>query len=424
MKQLAIRLLHALAQRVLQKYHPLIVGVTGSYGKTSAKEAIAAALSEAYQIRQSAKSFNNDFGVPFTILGVSPAGGAYLRMFHALRNALQLLRSRQPYPTVLVLELGDDRPGDLAKLLQFIRLDVGVLTAIGPTHLQRFGTVDAVYEEESQVITTLQEHAWAVLNCDDGRIRPLIEQAMCRTVSYGFSGDVAVRCLDVAVAKAENGEFGLTMKILFCGNEIPVFVPGVAGDHSAYAILAGVAVGIVFKLDLVEIADGLRSYQPPPGRMRLLPGVKRTRLIDDTYNSSPDAVFSALEALRRFPTEGTRYAVLGEMADLGASSEDSHRAVGQVLIDNEIDIFITVGEKMKSAAKEAVKLGMPESRIFSFDNPIAAARFVQERFKTNDVVLLKGSQVSRMEKAVKELMAEPEQAEQLLVRQDGKWLEG
>ena len=423
MKRLAFALLSDLARRVINKYHPQIVGVTGSYGKTSTKEAIDAVLSEVYEVRSSTASFNNELGVPFTVLGV-PGGttSGTARVFKAFWNGVVLLATRAPYPTVLVLEMGADRPGDIARLLGLAPLTVGVLTSVGPTHLQRFGSIENVFTEKSQLATELSDRGWAILNGDDGRVRSLGDVAPVRIVSYGFQSGVAVRCVDAAPSRSEAGEWGMLLNIEFVNHAERVFVPGVTGRHSAYAALAAFSVGIAYHLDLVEIADGLKKYQPPPGRMRVLPGVKRTVLIDDTYNSSPDACIAAVDALREFPVEGKRYALLGDMADLGIATEQGHRAVGKEIADEQIDVFIGVGEAMRKAADEARAQGMDTDRVFSFDDPFSAARFVKERMKQGDTVLLKGSQLSRMEKAVKELMAEPERAEELLVRQEPKWL--
>ncbi|MBI5405136.1 MAG: hypothetical protein HY976_02820 [Candidatus Kerfeldbacteria bacterium] len=422
MRPLIIAVLHLIARRVVAKYHPLVIGVTGSYGKTSAKEAIAAALSSHYVVRKSPRSYNNEFGVPYTILGIVPGRNAGRTWWRAIRYGLRLLLTRQPYPTVLVLEIGDDRPGDVGRLLKIAKLDVGVLTGIGPTHLAHYRTVDNVFEEESKLITTLGPHAWAVLNGDDSRVRGLAELAMCRIVSYGHSEFVAVRGVDSAPAKNEHGEWGMVMKLQLQSQVIPLFIPGVIGRQAASAALAGAAVATAMKLDLLEVADGLRSYDPPPGRMRLLPGQRGSMLIDDTYNSSPDACVAAIESLRLFPAAGKRYAVLGEMAELGTTSESAHRGLAQTLIDNQVDVFVAVGKSMHLTADEVRKLGRPTDAIHEFRDPRSAAEWLLTQLQPGDTVLVKGSQVSRMEKAVKILMREPQQAASRLVRQDRKWL--
>ncbi|MFH0828959.1 MAG: UDP-N-acetylmuramoyl-tripeptide--D-alanyl-D-alanine ligase [Candidatus Kerfeldbacteria bacterium] len=424
MKRIAQALLTFFARRVVRRYHPHVVGITGSYGKTSAKEAIAVVLSHIYDIQSSAGSFNNEFGVPFTVLGAPTAKGVpgWRRVAVSLWHGAQYLVSHKPYPPVLVLEMGADKPGDIEAILGIVPLSVGVITSVGPTHLHHFGSVENVLAEKSLIATRVAHDGWIVLNGDDPRVRSLADVSPASVISFGFSGGVAVRCIDAAVVKGDSGEHGLMIKVLFNRETVSVFIPGVVGIHSAYAALAGIAVGIAFHMDFPDIVAALSRYTPPPGRMRVLSGVKNTTLIDDSYNSSPDACTAALETLRSFPAEGKRYALLGEMADLGASTEPAHREIGRKVVENCIDVFVGVGEAMKHAASEARKAGMDEDHIFSFDDPVSAAKLVHDRFTPGDTALIKGSQIARMEKAVKELMADPERAEELLVRQDTTWL--
>lgn len=421
MHRLIRALLTTLARRVIRRYVPHVVGITGSYGKTSAKEAIAAVLGYRYNVRRNAKSFNNEYGVPFTIIGVGESGGGVRRVLAAVIHGLRLLWTRAAYPTVLVVEMGADRPGDIARLVDLVPVTVGVLTSIGPVHLRQFGTVDAVFAEKSLLATAIPPTGWAVLNGDDRRLCSLAEAAPVRIVSYGYQSGVAVRCLDAGVGTAADGTIGMLLTLAVGVQSVPVFLRGVVGRHTAYAALAAAATGIAFSMDLVDIAAGLRMFEPPPGRMRLVSGIKQTTLIDDTYNSSPETCTAALEALREYPAEGRRYALLGDMADLGTATEPAHRGVGTTVVEEQIDVLVTVGEKMKYAADEARKTGMREGLVFSFDDARSAARFVQERIRPGDAVLIKGSQVMRMERAVEELMAEPDKAASLLVRQDPKW---
>ncbi|MBI4090378.1 MAG: UDP-N-acetylmuramoyl-tripeptide--D-alanyl-D-alanine ligase [Candidatus Kerfeldbacteria bacterium] len=424
MRRLAYRLLRVLARRVIQRYHPDVIGVTGSYGKTSAKEAIEAVLASAYVVRSSAGSFNNEFGLPFTVLGVSPhLTSGFSRGLQAAFNGLRLLLTRQPYPTALVLEMGADRPGDIRDLVQLTHLNVGVLTGVGATHLQRFGTVDAVLAEKSLLVTAVSPRGWAVLNGDDVRARTLAEVAPARIISYGFDGGCAVRAIDAAPSRDQaTGEWGILVKIEFNQQRFAVFLPGVAGRHSVYAALAGVAVGAAYHLDVVEIVSGLRRYVPPAGRMRVLAGAFKTTLIDDSYNASPDAAVAAIEALRQWPTDRRRWAVLGDMAELGTATEPAHRAVGTTVANERIDELVVVGEHGRATLAAAVAQGLPADRVHHFTQPAAAAAWLRERVQPGDVLLLKGSQASRMEKVVKALLADQSKAGELLVRQYGAWL--
>ena len=190
------------------------------------------------------------------------------------------------------------------------------------------------------------------------------------------------------------------------------------------AALAGLVVGYIFGINLVDGALALRQTKPLAGHMRLISGIKQTLIIDDTYNSSPDAVRSALYAVSKIlPQEsGKRIAILGDMLELGADTEISHREIGFRVAELNYDYLITVGEASKkftsSSAKEA---GMDENKIAVFDDSATAGKFLQDKMGKGDVILVKGSQGKRMEKIVKEVMAEPEKANELLVRQEDHW---
>ncbi len=178
-----------------------------------------------------------------------------------------------------------------------------------------------------------------------------------------------------------------------------------------------------FGLNLMEIAESLKSFCLPAGRMRLLPGVKHSFLIDDSYNSSPEACLSALKVLGSTKTDvaASKYACLGEMLEIGSYSEEGHFLVGQTLFNQGVDYLISVGERARDIDRGARAAGMSADFIFHFDESETAARFMQERLHEGDIVLVKGSQGARMEKVTKELMAEPDRSGELLVRQGGEW---
>ncbi|HLC64079.1 MAG TPA: cyanophycin synthetase, partial [Patescibacteria group bacterium] len=173
---------------------------------------------------------------------------------------------------------------------------------------------------------------------------------------------------------------------------------------------------------LLETVDDLAKYRPPQGRTNLIPGIKHTYLIDDSYNSSPAAAKAALEVLDQFPVEGRKIAVFGKMLELGSYQEEGHREVGKKAAEVNLAMLVAVGEMSRDIIRGAVEAGLPEERTFYFDNNHQAGIFVQNKLKENDLILIKGSQGARMEQIVKELMAEPLKARDLLVRQSDKWL--
>jgi len=197
----------------------------------------------------------------------------------------------------------------------------------------------------------------------------------------------------------------------------------VLSEPAIYAALTGAAVGLHFEMNLVEIAEALNNFNLPVGRMNLLAGLNHTFIIDDTYNSSPEACIAALNVLGniRISEDSKKYAVLGDMMEIGDYTEDGHKLVGSKVAELKIDYLVVVGERSKFTSIGAKAAGLAEANIFEFENTKEAGAFMLSRLNNGDVVLVKGSQFMRMEQIVKVLMAEPERADNLLVRQGAQW---
>jgi UDP-N-acetylmuramyl pentapeptide synthase len=191
-----------------------------------------------------------------------------------------------------------------------------------------------------------------------------------------------------------------------------------------YASLAAAAVGLKYGMNLVEISQALKAFKVPKGRLNIVKGIKNTIIIDDTYNSSPQSCTAALEIVSRIelPVGAKKFAILGDMLELGSLSEKSHLEIGRQVYKNKISKLIIVGERSRDIARGAEKAGMSKDNIFHFAFSDEAGRFIQEQINQSDLILVKGSQGMRMEKIVKEIMAEPLRAKELLVRQDNGWL--
>lgn len=421
------RLLRDLSRRILRRYHPRIVGVTGSAGKTSAVNAIALVLATRFRVRQNLKNYNNEIGVPLSIIGMESGRRSMFRWLRVFSRAIALILSREPtFPEVLVLELGADKPGDLAYLLNFVPLEVGVVTAVGPVHLEFFKSLERIVKEKSLVVTRLPSSGIAVLNTDDPVVATFRNRTKAKLLTYGFSEGADVRASDVSLKHAghvrnANDVFGVLFKVTFEGNVIPMQLPHVLGQHQVGSALAALAVGARMGVNHLAAGKALENFIPPPGRLRLIPGVKRTLILDDSYNSSPQAALAALKVAVQLPNVGRTFAALGDMAELGTFTVEGHREVGRAVDASGIHELITVGEKARIIADTARDAGFPGDRIFHFGRSEEAGRFLQDRIRESDLVLVKGSQVVRMEKIVKELMAEPERAEELLVRQGEGW---
>ncbi|MFH1523199.1 MAG: UDP-N-acetylmuramoyl-tripeptide--D-alanyl-D-alanine ligase [Patescibacteria group bacterium] len=429
MKKLIQLKLKILAKMVLAKYKPDIIGITGSVGKTSAKEAISTILASKFKIRKNIKNYNNEIGLPLTIIGVESPGKSIFGWCGVLFKALNLLLFKdKDYPKILVLEMGVDRPGNMKYLNSIVKCNIGVVTLIGPAHLEFFGTIEKIQKEKSELIRNLHSNGWAILNFDNEKTKEIGNKSNVKLLSYGFKEGANVRAQELKFSFEKNKDInnllGLSFKLTYNGSFVPVLLPKIIGYNAVYASLAGAAVGITYGMNLVEVAESLRNYNSPPGRMNLIKGIKNTLIIDDTYNSSPQSSMSALDVIKNIPiAKGARkFAVLGDMLELGSYTEEGHREIGRYLLKSNINKLIVVGEKARDIARGAEKAGMKKDNIFSFSDVEEAGKFTQNRIRKGDLVFVKGSQGMRMEKIVKEIMAEPLHAKELLVRQDEQWL--
>lgn len=425
MKKIVQKILYALAHAVLKKYKPGVVGITGSMGKTSTKEAVFAVLSSKFHVRQNLKNYNNEIGLPLSILGSESGFKSVFKWLGVIFRGIKLILFRDvDYPQILVLEMGADHPGDIKYLTTLAPCRVGVVTGIGPAHLEFFESIDKIIKEKRIVVSHLNQEGFAILNRDDEKVYEMREKTRAKVITYGFGSDADVRAQEDGIIGSGVEIKGVNFKLSYAGSVVPIFIPGVLGKQHIYAALAGAAVGISYGMNLVGIAESLKNYRAPKGRMNLIAGIKRTLIIDDTYNASPIPTTVAMEVLHSFtlPAEDDKkFAVLGDMLELGSFSEEGHKQVGRAVVANEIDYLITVGERSRDIVRAALEAGMNEDRVFNFPTPEEAGLFVQNKIKQGDVILIKGSQGMRMEKVVKELMAEPLMASELLVRQDPEW---
>ena len=203
---------------------------------------------------------------------------------------------------------------------------------------------------------------------------------------------------------------------------MPVFVPGAIGQPTVYSTLFAIAGGLQLGMNLVDIVSALHDYQGPNGRLRLLPGKQQSVLLDDTYNSSPTAAKAALQILHELKTPGRRMAVLGVMAELGSYAKRSHAAIGRHLAQLEIDQLIAIGAEGRWIGEAAIEHGYPANAVTYAETTESVVERLPALLQPNDIVLVKGSQIARLEKVVQACLAHPETADQVLVRQHGKWV--
>ncbi len=410
---------------ILKKYKPKIIAVTGNVGKTSAKDAIFSVMSSSFYIRKSEKSFNSDIGIPLTILGCNNAWSNPVLWIKNIIIGLFPIVFRVDYPDWLVLEVGADRPGDIKKITKWLKPDMVVVTAFAkvPVHIEFFENRDQVIREKRYLVESLKRDGLLIINGDDEDSLRMKESVKCKTLIYGTDSISDLIATNINIQYLDNGLIdGMSFKVNHKDDSVPVVIKGSLGVQNIYSSLSAIAVGFSQGVNLVKSGEALLNHESPKGRMKIIKGIKETVIIDDTYNSSPVAVKSALMTLGEVKTSGKKVAVLGDMLELGKYSSEEHYEVGS-LVGKVANVLITVGIRSRKIAEGALSSGMDEKNIFQYESSLDAGKFLQEIILKNDVILIKGSQSMRMEKAVLEIMAEPHKSKDLLVRQEEEWLQ-
>lgn len=416
MKKILHFILKILAQLIIGKYQPKVIAITGSVGKTSAKEAIFAVLDGKFIIRRSSKNFNNEIGTPLTIIGFTktPGKNLFLWLWVFITAIKLLIITNKHYPEILILEMGADKPGDISYLTSIAKPSMALITAIGPSHLEHFKSIKNIVKEKSKILRHLNHRGWAILNQDDINLQSLINSDKYQVKTFGRNTASNVLLSEVKIANRDN-YYGTAFKLKYQGSEVPMFLPNVLGWQHAQAAAAAAAVALSLDINLVAVGKGLYKYKPARGRTNLIAGVKGTWIIDDTYNASPQSSKVALDILAEMPCSGRKIAVFGDMLELGSLSEEGHREVGKELVKLGINYLFVIGERSRDIARGAKLAGMSDDKIFHFPFTMEAGVFIQERIKEGDVILIKGSRGSKMEQVVYEIMAKPWLAGELLV---------
>jgi len=428
MKKIVIKLLACFSTKIIKKYQPKVVGITGSVGKTGAKTYIEFVLQNKFRVRASIKNYNNEFGLPLSIIGLVSPGKSFIGWFKVFGQALRLLLiTDKKYPEILILEMGVDRIGDMDYLLSIVRPDIGIITNISHSHTEYFGTLDQIKKEKTKLIKNLNKNGVAILNFDNNQLKDSAGDIKNCTWYYGLESGSDFRAEDVSFILPENLSatdfYGINFKLEHEGSIIPISLPQAISYSSVYSSLASLAVGFSLGLNLIEISDCLKNIKSIAGRMNILSGIKNSIIIDDTYNSSPESTLNALKTIEKIKkTKGRKIVILGDMLELGDYSDEGHSLVGRKIAEIDIDILFLIGSRAVKIGQAAVKAGFNKNNVVNFSEVESAREFIKNGILTDDLVLVKASQGMRLEKIVKDIMAEPEKAEEKLVRQGSEWL--
>jgi UDP-N-acetylmuramoyl-tripeptide--D-alanyl-D-alanine ligase len=350
-----------------------VVAVTGSNGKTTTKEMIAAVLAVRWRTHRPEKSFNNQWGLPLTLLALAPEHEA------------------------LVVEIGANQPGEIATLAAIARPTVAVVTTVAAVHTEYFGSLDGVRAEKAALVRAVGAEGHAVLNADDRRVAGMARDTAARVLTYGRGRNAEVRAVGGITEAADTLAF--TLEVAGERREVTLRF---AGRHNVVNALAASAVGVALGFSLDEIVAGLATARPVAGRCvwRIAGGV---RILDDTYNANPVSVGAALDTVAAHRGGGRLIVVLGDMLELGSIAAEAHRDIGRRVAAIGVTEFVGVGREAGRAVDAARAAGLPETyHATTFEDTVA---HLLKRVAPGDVVLIKGSRGMRMERVVDALLA-------------------
>lgn len=426
-RRLAQPYLWSKAHRTIARVKPAVIAITGTIGKTSTKEAVAAVLAAAGDsVIKTHGNLNTPVGVALSILGYTAVPTTLMGWVGLMPK---IAVGRGAAAKRYVLEYGADRPGDIDWLARQLPLDIAVITRITPAHMQAYANFEELIKEKFSIAKGLGDQGLLVLNGDDP---VLVEHGaqFPRVLWYGLK-ERPTKKVGVWAHGLELTSKGWKFQLQYAAakrmdgigteqSSSQVIQSQLFGRHQLYSLVAAAAVGLQQQIPLKKICKALEEYQLPAGRGRRIAGRKEVTILDDTYNSSPEAVKQGMDMVAEV-TGRRRVAILGNMNELGAIAEKAHKEVAAYAA-SRVDFLVVVGEFASQMVEAAIQAGKASHEVIGFRTPEQLFHKLDQVVKKGDLVYIKGSQNGvRLERAVERLMAHPEQAAELLVRQSAYW---
>ena len=343
-----------------------VIGITGSCGKTTTKEMLSDILSGSYKVLKNKDNFNNEYGLPLTLCNL------------------------QADHQVVALEMGMNHPGEIKKLNELARADIGIITCVYPVHLKFFKSVKGIARAKWELIQTLKGQKVAIVNNDSEELKPLMKKNKGRIVTFAINKSANYKATDIII-KDNLVEFKV--------NGLEKISLNLLGRFNINNALAAIATARELKISYAIIRRKLKAYKPLPMRMQCV-NCKGVEIINDGYNANPKSVELALESLCLKHSHGKKIAVLSDMLELGQSSRKYHEYIGQVVANSQIDMLIVYGQHAGWYCEAAKKAGMLTKNIFFLKNIKEVSSLLLKKVKTDDIVFLKGSRLMKTEEIV------------------------
>jgi UDP-N-acetylmuramoyl-tripeptide--D-alanyl-D-alanine ligase len=364
--------LQEIARAHRSKFNIPVIAVTGSNGKTTTKEMAACILTRQFRLLTNEGNLNNHIGVPLTLLRLEPMHQA------------------------AVIEMGINRRGELSRLCQIAQPQAGLITNIGPTHLEFLGDVEGVARAKAELLEALTPEGVAILNADDEYFQYLATKVKGGLITFSLRSQADMMASAVVLHPDRGPTFRLKSRIGSKAGEVEVTL-SVVGRHNIYNALGAAALGAYMGMDLDVIRQGLEDFKPVSMRSQLLE-LKGLRILNDAYNANPASMRSALETLAGLGSSGQKIAVLGDMLELGGPGEVAHREVGREAALAGIQYLITMGSLAEQIAQGALSAGMDETRVMHCQGPEDVGQAIIKVARPGDDILIKGSRKMKMER--------------------------
>jgi UDP-N-acetylmuramoyl-tripeptide--D-alanyl-D-alanine ligase len=414
------RLFERQVRRLIRSHNLKVVAVAGSVGKTGTRNAVATVLAEKYVIQKLGRlGYNSELGLPLSVFGMDTPGwiaNPFAWIWRIIRTE-RIIRGSY-LPQVLVLELGTDHPGEIGRYLKYITPDLGIMTAVTPEHMQNFPGGLAQVAAEELLLASVSRQFLATQDDIPAFYRHKYIDHHPDRHYYGMGPDAEYGITMAQDSLLDDSVVTITKNSHARLKHVTVQLKGESG---AKAVIAAYATGDLLGLSAAQLKTGIAKIKPVSGRMNILSGLNGSTIIDDTYNSSPQALKAALLALARTASTGRRIAVLGSMNELGSDAPKYHTEAG--ILASQVDLLVTIGGLAnKYLGPAAVQSGLDPTRYKPADSPYAAGEYLKLVVKPGDVILVKGSQNGVFAEEAVALILQNSSDKSRLVRQSSAWL--
>lgn len=385
--------------KIIKKYQPEIIAITGSVGKTSTKNAIFDVFSDEFNIRKSSGNLNSEVGAPLVFIGITkPPENIKDWLLVFFKGFLLIIKKQKDYPKIIISELAADKPGDISYLVNFIRPSIGIITAVGevPVHIEFYKDSKQLAKEKTNIFRYFNHNSTAIINKDDYHYKTIKENINkeAKTTSFGFDKNADIRIINFSIVSSSSS----LVTLEYNKKTFNINLHNCLDDSFAFIAASVFAVGIALSVDPNKLVKKISKIKPSPGRLNPIPGINNSLILDGSYNAAPLSMKSALNALEKIKGN-KKIAVMGDMLELGDYKDNEHQKILEIAI-SFCDYIFVIGENYQRVKEQLLQSKTDKNNIFCFDVAENAIPVLQKIIESGDIILVKGSQKTKTEKIV------------------------